>query len=262
MCGDIINCVNFVDSATRGKYKLDSNRQLAGLRELLVRYNGTNNDYENIVCLCIDAGAGGGGVSAYADQLLNNWTDERGIKHRGLIDGTSDYYSTYVDDYPEAVDKLRLISPKKYRTQMVEEFIELMKLGVIHFPHEYTGQDTIRVPSGIDKASGEETYDLYDLSPEEQTALMQIDLMKKEITNIDKTTNPENTSVTYALSKNVENTMHDDKFYTAIMLAHQLYEMRRGAIIGVTAPDEWDDKPVSGSNHHTAGGTCVSPLAL
>lgn len=262
-CGDIINCINFVDSATRGKYKLDSNRQLAGLRELLVRYNGTVNDYENIVYLCIDAGAGGGGVSAYADQLLNSWTDERGIKHRGLIDMTSDYYSTYVDDYPEAVDKLRLISPKKYRTQMVEEFIELMKLGVLRFPHEYTGQDTIRVPSGIDKASGDEMYDLYDLSPDEQVALMQIDLMKREITSIDKTTNPDNTSVTYALSKNLENTANDDRFYCAILLAHQLYDMRRGVIIGAANPDEWADTPVDvGKHRNIMAGGCVSPLAL
>ena len=264
LCGDIINVINFLDAATRGKYKLDSNRQLAGIREQLAAYNGPANDYENIVCLCIDAGAGGGGISAYADQLLNEWTDGRGVKHRGLIDLTNDYYTTYEEDYPEAVDKLRLISPKKYRTQMVEEFIDLMKLGVIRFPHEYTGQDKIRIVSGIDSVSKEEIYEMYDLSPEEQIALMQIDLMKKEITSIDKTTNPENTSVTYALSKNLENTAKDDRFYVCIMLAHQLYEMRRGTIVGALNTDEWDDAGTDAGSlkKMPVMSGCVSPLAL
>jgi hypothetical protein len=104
---------------------------------------------------------------------------------------------------------------------------------------------------------------LYDLSPDEQVALMQIDLMKREITSIDKTTNPDNTSVTYALSKNLENTAHDDRFYCAILLAHQLYDMRRGVIIGAANPDEWADTPVDvGKHRNIMAGGCVSPLAL
>ena len=55
--------------------------------------------------------------------------------------------------------------------------------------------------------------------------------MKVEITNIHKTTNPEKTSVVYALSKEKENKMFDDRFYVAIMLAHRLYELRRGSVM-------------------------------
>lgn len=167
ICGDIVNCVNFVDSARNGKYKLDSNRQLKGIRQMLLNYNGTGNDYENLDILMIDAGSGGGGIATYADQLLNNWTDTHGTKHRGLIDASNDYYKDYIDLYPEAIDKLRLISPKRYRTQMVEEFIELMNIGVLRFPYEYNGHDSIRVPSGVDRISGEEKFTMYDLSVEE-----------------------------------------------------------------------------------------------
>ena len=54
----------------------------------------------------------------------------------------------------------------------------------------------------------------------------------------------------------------DDRFYVAILLAHQLYEMRRGTIITVNA-DEWDDVPISHNRTHTTMvGGCVSPLAL
>ena len=43
--------------------------------------------------------------------------------------------------------------------------------------------------------------------------------------------NKEKTVVSYALSKEKENKMHDDRFYVAILLAHRLYEIRRGEII-------------------------------
>lgn len=230
-CGDIFNCFNMVDKATVKKYKLDSNRQIEELRNTILVYNGQNPDYEYIDSVLIDAGSGGGGVSTYADALLNNWKDKYGKEHRGLIDADNELYSTYSRRYPDAVDKLRLISPRKYRTQMVEEFIELMNLGVLRLPYEYGGQDFLKIKSGIDSVSGDEIFTSYDLSEEEKTALINLDLMKVEITNIHKTTNPEKTSVVYALSKEKENKMFDDRFYVAIMLAHRLYELRRGSVM-------------------------------
>lgn len=227
-CGDIVNCVNMMDTASKKKYKLDSNRQLAEIRSMLLKYNGENPDYEYIDCLLIDQGSGGGGTSTYADNLLNDWVDKSGKSHRGLIDASHDIYVGYNNLYPNAVNKLRLLSPRKYRTQMVEEFIDLMDLGVIKFPYEYGGNDFIKM---IIRENGEERFETYDLSDDEQLSLTQIDLMKNEITSIHKSTNPEKTSVTYALSKEKENKIHDDRFYTIIMLAHRLYELRRGEIV-------------------------------
>lgn len=230
-CGDIVNCVNMIDTASKKKFKLDSNRQIKELRNMLLNYNGQHPDYEYIDSILIDQGAGGGGCSTYADALLNNWTDDSGIEHKGLIDASHEIYEGYTSMYPNAVDKLRLISPKKYRTQMVEEFIELMNLGVIKFPYEYGQQGCIKFSKGIDDKTKEEIFDNYELSLEEEISLTNIDLMKTEITSIHKSTNPENTAVTYALSKEKENRMHDDRFYTAILLAHRLYELRRGDTI-------------------------------
>lgn len=228
LCGDIVNCVNMIDTASKKKYKLDSNRQIANLREMLLDYNGQNPDYEYINSLEIDQGAGGGGTSTYADGLLNDWQDKMGNSHRGLIDKSHEIYEGYTRLYPNASDKLRLISPRKYRTQMVEELIELMDLGVFRFPHEYGGQDFIKVF----KTDGEEeSYETYELNEEERMALMQIDLMKTEITSIHKTQNAEKTSVVYALAREKTSTMHDDRFYVAILLAHRLYELRRGKAI-------------------------------
>ena len=51
--------------------------------------------------------------------------------------------------------------------------------------------------------------------------------------------NPEKTSKSYALPKDKESRMHDDRFYTIIMLAHYLYELRRGQVL-VTENSDYD----------------------
>ena len=208
ICGNIIGCTNFVDLASNKKYKLDSNRQIEEIRNIILNYNGDNPDYEYLDSILIDQGSGGGGVSAYADQLLNDFTDAHGKIHKGLIDATHEIYSGYRGRYPNAIDKLRLISPRKYRTQMVEEFIELMELGVIRFPYAYNGQEFLKLLKGTDPETGEEIMETYNLSQDEIVHLNQIDLMKTEITSIHKSTNAEGTSVQYALSPDKRNIMH------------------------------------------------------
>jgi hypothetical protein len=234
--GEIVNCINFIDVSSKKGYKLDSNRQLEEIRNNIVKYNGQTLDYENIDVVMIDQGSGGGGTSTYADGLLNDWTDDKGIVHRGLIDASHEIYTDYTQLYPNAVDKLRLINPKKYRTQMVDEFIELMNLGAIKFPYEYKNE-TISMTKELD--NGEEELIRYQLDLDEIIALSNIDLMKTEITSIYKFENPEKTAKSYALPKDKENKMHDDRFYTIIMLAHYLYELRRGQVIG-SSSNEYD----------------------
>lgn len=235
--GEIVNCVNFVDPNSSKGYKLDSNRQLARIRENLILYNGQALDYANIEMLLVDAGAGGGGTSTYGDGLLNDWTDKNGRLHRGLIDKTNDIYKGYEEIYPNAVDKLRLLSPRKYKTQMVEEFIELMDLGVIKFPFEFK-QEYI---SFTNDDGDDQKMETYQLSTKEIVALQSIDIMKNEITSIYKYTNSANTSVTYALAKEKESNpnFHDDRFYTIIMLAHYLYGLRRGQTVQTTSQEKF-----------------------
>lgn len=227
-CGDIINCINFIDEATKKKLKLDSNRQLEMIRNTILKYNGTAPDYENIDTVLIDTGAGGGGLSTYSDALLNNWFDFYGKEHRGLIDACSSVYAEIAHRYPDAIDKLRGIDPKRERTKMVQEFIELMELGVLRFPHDYNGSDFINI---LRSSKDDDHFEVHELTDDEKRALTQIDLMKNEIISIHKYTNAEKTSITYALSPEKRNKMHDDRFYTAILLAHRLYELRRGQVL-------------------------------
>ena len=231
--GEIVNCVNFVDQTSKKGYKLDSNRQLEEIRNYLDTYNGMHNDYQNIDILLIDQGSGGGGTSTYADGLLNDWVGRDGRKHRGLIDKSHEIYKGYEQLYPNAIDKLRLINPKKYRTQMVDEFIELMNLGVIKFPYEFKQEFIAMAKKEEDDT---ETIENYQLSDEEILTLANIDLMKSEITSIYKYENAEKTSKSYALAKDKESKMHDDRFYTVIMLAHYLYDLRRGQTVTTDKP--------------------------
>lgn len=230
--GEICHCVNFVDIDADMNVKLDSNRQLEGLRKILVDFSGnTAVDYEYINMVLIDAGSGGGGLSTYSDGLLNDWEDDTGHVHHGLIDSTYDVYSssTYDEMYPDAVDKLRVISPRKYRNQMFEEFIDLSNSGLIRYPAELDG-DSVSYISGQDK-NGEDIWETKDLTPEEIISLKNIDLMKTELTSIAKTENAARTVVNYAMTRESTNTGHDDRAYVAILLAHCLYQKRRGAAL-------------------------------
>lgn len=228
ICGDIVHMVNQVDTASKHKYKLDSNRQLENLRQMILDYNGQNPDYEYLDSLLIDAGAGGGGQTTYADGLLNDWIDKNGKKHRGIIDKSHPAYADLIGRYPNASDKLRLISPAKYRTQMVEEFIELFDLGVIRLPYEFKGQEFVQFNTDN---KGEDECKTIQLSDDEILSLTQLDLMKIEITSICKTENQDRTSVKYSLPPDKINKLHDDRFYVMIMLAHRLYELRRGKTV-------------------------------
>ena len=100
-----------------------------------------------------------------------------------------------------------------------------MDLGVIKFPYEFKSE--FLSMSKIDEYDNE-TLEKYQLSEKEITALVNIDMMKTETAAIYKYENAEKTTKSYALSKDKERILHDDRFYTLIMLAHRLHELRRG----------------------------------
>jgi hypothetical protein len=54
---------------------------------------------------------------------MPDWTDKSGITHRGLID--KEYSEEYVKKFPNAVDKIKLVSPSMFKSEMYEALIEL-----------------------------------------------------------------------------------------------------------------------------------------
>jgi len=219
LCGRIVNCTNLIDLGKKRKIPMKTPDQIKYVQQMLVDYNGKAPDYINIEELLIDAGAGGGGVNAVADNMLDDWVGKNGDKHCGIIDKEYGIYTEEIINYPNAWGGLNLVSPIKWRSIMCTELEELMQLDVIKFPREYNGKSQITLEDGTS----------YSLSLEEQVALINIDIMKSEVTSIHKTYNPQSGKTAYALPKEKERRMHDDRFYTLLMLAHYLYGIRREA---------------------------------
>lgn len=116
--------------------------QIEYLKKVILDYNGGADAYGNIVGIYIDAGSGGGGVNI-ADYLMPDWTDSAGIVHRGLID--KEYSIEYVNKFPNAVNKIHLMSPSAYKSEMYEAMIELMNQDKISFTAPYDSKDYLTV---------------------------------------------------------------------------------------------------------------------
>jgi len=212
----------------------------------LIDYNGTGfGEYENIDCLAIDSGAGGAGVNI-ADEFMEEWIDKKGKTRKGLID--KEESKEYVSQFPDAVDKLRLISPKKYRTDMFDALVEMIDLDLISFTETYDMKGYLMIPTETEvtyedektktkKKEKEIKYRQTKLDFEEELALKTIDLLKEQLVQIYRFDNPERTSHKYALSPDKQNTMHDDLAYTCAMMGYYLKQLRRENITNKKAQE-------------------------
>lgn len=218
---NLVNAVSFVDVAKKKRTPMRTPEQVVLTKQMILDYNGKNAaDYENIEVFQIDAGAGGGGVNI-ADYFMEDWEDKKKIKHRGLIDKIES--SDYISKFPNAVDKLKLLSPQKYKKQMFEALIEMMNLDLISFPETYDGKGYLT----IDDTEGNEIKSkIYTLSFEEEMALIQLDLAKEELVNIYRFESS-NGNCRYDLPPDKQNKMNDDRAYAIAMLAWYLQELRR-----------------------------------
>ena len=138
----IVNCVNLLDVGKKRKSPMQTPDQVKYLKELILDYNGDAPDYENIEAVYIDAGSGGAGVNI-ADYLMEDWVDKKGVKHKGLID--KEYSADYVKKFPNAIDKIRLMSPSQYKSEMYEALIQMMDQDVISFTENYDNKGYITV---------------------------------------------------------------------------------------------------------------------
>lgn len=218
----IQNCVSLADIGKKNRTPMRTPEQIDYIRGMLLDYNGSGfADYENIEALMIDSGSGGAGVNI-ADYFMEDWQDKKGNKHRGLIDKTES--ADYVGKFPNALDKLRLISPKRYRTEMIDALIEMLNLGLIEFTDNYDNKGYLMLPKTDDK--DEMYYEKRSLSFEEEIALKNIDLTKEEMVQIYRF-DGSNGSYRYDLPSDKKNIIHDDRFFTLSMLAWYLRELRR-----------------------------------
>ena len=213
------NVVSMVDINSKNKTPLPMPQQLEIIKELMIKYNGERAaEWENIE-FYIDAGSGGGGISAVADQLMEGWTDKNGIKHRGIIDPEHKQYETARKKYTNAMSIVHLIDPQGYKKVIYDALQKMANLNLIKFT-DYDNKDHIM----LDKKNGE--FEKYELSFDEKLALTNINLLKMETSYMCRYDTP-NGGVQYELAKDKKNTMHDDKAYTLAMGAYALAKLRR-----------------------------------
>lgn len=220
------NIVHMVDRDSRNKTPLPMPLQIEIIKQKLIDYNGANNlDWENIVAFYIDAGAGGGGKSAVADNLVQDWTDKTGKIRKGIIDPEHQQYETLRKTYKDAIPIVRLLEPVAYKKIMYSALERMLKFDLITF-FEYDNKESIMI------ANKDGDYYDYKLSNEEKLILLQNNLLKNELSYMCRV-ETSNGNVQYDLASDKRNKMHDDRADTCAMASLWLADKIRDNIIYV-----------------------------
>ncbi len=255
----IVNCINLIDVGKKIKSPMQTPDQIEYLKKVILDYNGGADAYENIIGVYIDAGSGGGGVNI-ADYLMSDWTDSAGITHRGLID--KEYSAEYVKKFPNAVDKVRLMSPLGHKSEMYEAMIELINQDKVSFtaPYDNKGYLTVfdvddkkfniekeriskelkqenltekqfelRLNEELEKIESVKTK-MIKLDWQDEIALTNIDALKEELVNMIRKKRDSGKD-SFELTPEKANKLHDDRAYTCCLAAYALMCERRKNIM-------------------------------
>lgn len=268
----IVNCVNMIDISNKRKMPMQTTDQVDYLRQLILDYNGQATEYANIEAVLIDAGAGGSG-KVIADMLMQDWTDSNGKVHRGLIDkDTDDQLGTgYSKKYPNAVNKVKLVEPSKYKSIMYESAIEMTNNNLISFTADYDNKGYLTLfqtdDAGTEKAKREIEDRLrkenisedefafrlkeelkksalvktktVKLDPYQEIALANIDALKEELVNM-RRIKRDSGKDSFELIPEKVGRLHDDRAYTFVLGAHLLLEKRMANIRSKRKPASSD----------------------
>lgn len=247
----IQNVVNLINLEKKRKTPMTTPNQIKELKNLILTYNGEGcADYENILSICIDAGSGGAGVNI-SDFLWEDWEDDKGNMHRGLIDKA--YSEEEAPLYPNAItDKLHLIQPTKYKPEMYKALIEMIDMNLIEWPSEYDNRGYITLMYDVDTKTGKKTpryidptekevkelskkgieivREQYHLDADEEIALKQIDAMKTELVNIYRFKQASGAD-RFDLASDKAGKLNDDRAYVAAMAGWVLQQLRRENLV-------------------------------
>lgn len=253
----LLNCINLIDISNKKKKKpMQTPAQIDYLKQVILDYNqGGDENYSNILGVYIDAGSGGGGVNI-ADYLMPDWKDKSGKTHRGLID--KEYSEEYVKKFPNAVNKLHLMEPTKYKSEMYEAMIEMMNQDKIEFTatydnkgyltifdidkdkYEKTKKDLIakykkqkmtdeeidyNVQKELDKLQNVKSH-IEKLNWQEEASLSSIDALKEELVNMIRIPRQSGKD-SFELCPEKANRLHDDRAYVTCMCSYALQTERR-----------------------------------
>lgn len=251
---DIVNVKSLADIMKKHKTPQNTPNQVKILKQTLLDYTPEVDPfYEGLCSVLVDAGSGGAGVPI-TDFLCEDWLDKHGNHHRGLID--PEFNEGDKKKFPNAVDnKLKLISPIKYKSELFEALIKMMDSNLIHFPQEYLMKGYLEILYEVDKKGNRKRRDNYPseeeekqlrkdgitieietyyLSKDEELALKQIDAMKTELVNIYRFKREGKDRFDLAPEKAKK--MYDDRAYVAALLGWQLAQLNRSNITNRKKP--------------------------
>lgn len=250
----IVNFISLADVMKKHRTPMSTPNQIKILKQTILDYVPENDVmYDGIVDILVDAGTGGAGVPI-TDFLCEDWLDDQGNSHRGLID--ADYNEGDERKFPNAVKgKLHLMNPTKYKSELFESMIKMMDSNFIMFPNEYLMKGFIELIYEIDKkgkVTQRYTYpteeeekalqkkgayiktETYWLTHEEELALKQIDAAKTELVNIYRF--KRDGKDRFDLAPEKANKLNDDRAYVLALLSWKLAQLNRARIVNRKTP--------------------------
>lgn len=267
--GRIVNCINMIDISNKRRAPMQTPDQVDYLRQVILDYNGDVSEYKNIEAVLIDAGAGGAG-KVIADMLMQDWVDSKGKSHHGLIDKELDRQigTGYTKKYPDAIDKVKLLEPTKYKSIMYESAIEMTNSNLIDFTAEYDNKGYLTIFQTDDAATAKVKKEIEDrlkrekvseeefairlkeelkksaivktkmvkLDPYQEIALANIDALKEELVNM-RRIKRDSGKDSFELIPEKVGKLHDDRAYTYVMCSFWLSEKRMSHIRDRKKPD-------------------------
>jgi len=229
--GRVVNMVNLVTTYADGSHSpMKHDQQVDVLRRMIYEYNGRerNAPYENVMVL-MDNGSGGQPY-AISQDLVKDWTDERGVVHPGIIDENDEFMMRWGEAYPHAIkEHCRLLEPRAIRNKAFEAMKEEIPAGHIRMTVE-TPKFDILVIEGEDE-KGKPTREERKLGKDEIAAMVQIDLMKEEAVSIVRSKTPAG-NITYGLPPEKKNKMHDDRVYVLAMFCWWVKQLQIDETLG------------------------------
>ena len=144
------------------------------------------------------------------------------------------YLKEYVKRYPDAIDKIRMREPSKYKTIMYSQLCEMIDQDLISFTAEYDYHGYLTM---LSEENGEVIEKNYTLSLEEEIGLKQLDALKEEVTHMYKYKSS-NGNIRYDLAPGFENILHDDRSYCLALMGHALFELRSQDTVRQKRPKE------------------------
>ena len=220
----MVNCVNLIEVLANGeKMIIQKPQQIERLKDIILDYNLGAIDYDNLISLEIDAGAGGGGTDI-AQFLMNEWRGYDNKIHRGWIDTEDPYMKLRADDYPANCDKLHMFNFKRDKVKAYEATASCINQGLVIFPNPVNVRGEVEFE--VTNSDGSLSIKYEKVSIAEKASLTQFDLAKEELVGTEKQKKTNGTVQFNLSTESKSRNMHDDRADCVAMICNKLMDLR------------------------------------